>query len=157
MAEPAVNQAAAHIRLVAPADRAAWDALWRGYLSFYRADLPPAVTEHTWSALLDDASPVHGLVAEASAGGAARLVGLAHVVLHASTWSTAPSCYLEDLFVAPDYRGTGVAAALIAAVYTVADEQRAGAVYWLTQEYNGAARSLYDTVARRSSFVVYQR
>jgi hypothetical protein len=29
-------------------------------------------------------------------------------------------------------------------------------VYWLTQEYNGPARSLYDTVAHRTSFVVYR-
>lgn len=29
-------------------------------------------------------------------------------------------------------------------------------VYWLPQEYNGPARSLYDTVAHRTSFVVYR-
>jgi hypothetical protein len=29
-------------------------------------------------------------------------------------------------------------------------------VYWLTQEYNGPARSLYDTVAHRIWFVVYR-
>lgn len=42
-------------------------------------------------------------------------------------------------------------------MYAFAEEHDASGVYWLTQEYNAAARSLYDTVAHRSPFVVYQR
>src|SRR3712207_7730925 len=29
-----------------------------------------------------------------------RAVGLLHAVMHANTWSSAPVCYLEDLYVA---------------------------------------------------------
>jgi GNAT superfamily N-acetyltransferase len=96
---------------------------------------------------------VHGLVAVAGE----QLVGLAHLVLHDTTWATRPTCYLEDLFVGRGTRGTGVARQLIEAVYSFADRNDASGVYWLTQEYNSPARSLYDTVAHRSSFVVYQR
>lgn len=96
---------------------------------------------------------MHGLVAVAGD----RVIGLAHLVLHATTWATSVTCYLEDLFVDREVRGAGVGRALIAAVYAVADEHGASGVYWLTQEYNAPARSLYDTVAHRSSFVVYQR
>ncbi|WP_420122749.1 GNAT family N-acetyltransferase [Nakamurella sp.] len=134
-------------------DRSEWAALWRGYLAFYRAELTDDVTEHTWAALTDPAAPVHGLVAVA--GG--RVVGLAHVVLHATTWATRSTCYLEDLYVDRGVRGAGLGRALITAVYAFADEHEASGVYWLTQEYNAPARSLYDTVAHRSSFVVYQR
>jgi hypothetical protein len=45
----------------------------------------------------------------------------------------------------------------IKAVYAFADESGAAGVYWLTQEYNAPTRSLYDTLAHRTSFVVYQR
>jgi len=141
------------IRPVRPADRAGWEPLWQGYLAFYRADLPADVTEHTWTALTDPASTVHGLVAVTGD----RVIGLAHVVLHATTWATRVTCYLEDLFVDRSVRGAGVGRRLIEAVYEFADEHEASGVYWLTQEYNAPARSLYDTVARRSSFVVYQR
>lgn len=134
-------------------DRSEWAALWRGYLEFYRAELTDDVTEHTWAALTDPAAPVHGLVAVA--GG--RVVGLAHVVLHATTWATRSTCYLEDLYVERGVRGAGLGRALITAVYAFADEHEASGVYWLTHEYNAPARSLYDTVAHRSSFVVYQR
>ena len=54
-------------------------------------------------------------------------------------------------------RGTGHGPALIEAVYARADALGADRVYWHTQEYNGAARSLYDQVAHRTSFVVYER
>lgn len=141
------------VRRVAAGDHDAWVPLWRAYLAFYRAELPDQVYDHTWSALLDAAGPVHGLVAEV--GG--RVVGLAHVVLHASTWDTSPSCYLEDLYVDRTHRGGDVARALIEGVYRLADREGAATVYWLTQEYNGAARSLYDTVATKTSFVHYQR
>ena len=38
----------------------------------------------------------------------ARAIGLVHWLTHPSTWSAGPYCYLEDLFVHPDARGSGV-------------------------------------------------
>jgi GNAT superfamily N-acetyltransferase len=134
-------------------DRQAWEPLWHGYLEFYRAALTPEVTDGTWAALCDPSSPVHGLVAEQDD----HLVGLAHLIVHATTWARRPTCYLEDLYVAKPWRGQDIARRLIEAVYAFADESEAGSVYWVTQEYNAPARSLYDTLAHRTSFVVYQR
>ena len=141
------------IRPIRVADRERWEPLWHGYLDFYRAVLTPEVTEGTWAALCDPTSAVHGLVAEQED----HLAGLAHLVLHPTTWATHPTCYLEDLYVAKSWRGGDVAHRLIEAVYALADELGAASVYWLTQEYNAPARSLYDTLAHRTSFVVYQR
>ena len=98
-------------------------------------------------------SAVHGLVAEQED----HLAGLAHLILHPTTWATHPTCYLEDLYVAKQWRGAEVARRLMEAVYAFADESGPASVYWLTQEYNAPARSLYDTVAHRTSFVVYER
>jgi hypothetical protein len=50
-----------------------------------------------------------------------------------------------------------VARRLIEAVYAFADGFRPASVYWPIQEYNAPARSLYDTLAHRTSFVVYRR
>lgn len=141
------------IRPIQTEDREAWEPLWQGYLDFYRTTLTPEVTEQTWAALCDPSSTVHGLVAEHDH----QLVGLAHVIMHATTWATRPSCYLEDLYVAKQWRGQDIGRRLIEAVYAFADASGAGSVYWLTQEYNAPARSLYDTLAHRASFVVYQR
>ncbi len=94
-----------------------------------------------------------GLFAHDDAG---RGIGLAHCVVHATTWSRRQTCYLEDLFVAPVARGHDVGRGLLAAVKEAADARGADGVYWHTQQYNGRARSLYDQVGRSTSFIVYE-
>ena len=134
-------------------DHGEWQSLWQGYLRFYRSRLDPEVTELTWTRLLDPAQQPHGLVAELDG----RLVGFAHYLFHPSTWSRTDYCYLEDLFTAPEARGHGVGRALIEAVAAAAEAAGASRLYWHTQEFNAEGRALYDTLARRTSFIVYER
>ena len=141
------------IRPPRPEDRVQWQPLWDGYLRYYRTRLDPAITELTWTRLVDPGEQPHGLAAELPEG----LVGFATYLFHRSTWSQGPVCYLEDLFVLPYARGRGVARRLVEAVYAAADESGASTVYWHTQEFNAEGRALYDTLARRTSFIVYQR
>jgi GNAT superfamily N-acetyltransferase len=141
------------VRPLRAEDRDAWHPLWDAYLRFYRAELTPATTDDAFARLAEQRDGMFGLVAEADG----TLVGLAHVVVHPSTWTTDRYAYLEDLYVSAAGRGTGAGRALIEAVYARADELGAPHVYWHTQEYNGAARSLYDQVGHRTSFVVYER
>ena len=122
------------VRQLRPDDRVTWTELWAGYLRFYRAEV--------------------GLAAEADDG---TVVGLAHCVLHPSTWSRGGTCYLEDLYVDPGHRGTGAARALIEAAGEQGRAAGAETLYWHTQAFNGRARSLYDTVAQLTSFVHYER
>jgi GNAT superfamily N-acetyltransferase len=139
--------------LVAP-DFAAWERLWLAYLRFYRAEVTSAVTAATFRRLCDQTDGMIGLVATDEQHG---LVGLAHLVFHPSTWSADPYCYLEDLFVAPAVRGTGTARQLLEAAFAEAQRRGAARTYWETQEFNAPARSLYDQVANRTSFVIYER
>ena len=94
-----------------------------------------------------------GLLALDDAG---RGIGMANCVVHASTWSRQPKCYLEDLFVAPRRGATTSGAPCCVAVKEAGTERGADRVYWHTQQYNGRARSLYDQVGRPTSFVVYE-
>jgi GNAT superfamily N-acetyltransferase len=143
----------ATIRKAESKDEARWRALWAGYVSFYRAAVSEAVTAETWRRILDPASLIHCLVAER--GG--EVIGICNYVFHDSTWDTRQICYLQDLYVDPQKRGGGAAKALILACE--AEAQKAGAfrLYWQTQEYNAPARSLYDTIVPRSSFIVYRK
>lgn len=142
------------VRDLAPADRASWEVLWRGYLEFYGADVADDVTDLTFRRLVDpDEENTFCIVAERSGD----LVGIVQCVLHPSTWTAAPYCYLQDLFVAPDARDLGAGRALIEAVYARADTVGAARVYWLTHETNATARVLYDAVAVRSGFIQYRR
>lgn len=141
------------IRPIVTDDFGRWVVLWQGYLHFYRAQLSTSATRHTFNRLRAQSDDMFGFVAERGDS----LIGFAHGLLHPSTWSARPSCYLEDLFVDPSARGTGAARALIDAVAHDAGRRGAENVYWHTQEFNGAARSLYDRVANRMSWVVYVR
>lgn len=142
------------IRSVNEADRAAWDVLWQGYLAFYKVTLEPSVTEATWRRLIDPTEDMHALGA---IDGTGAMTGIVHYLYHPVTWSIAPRCYLEDLYVAGAARGTGAGRALIEAVYAAADARGADQVYWLTQADNDTARRLYDRIGRPTPFVKYQR
>ena len=130
-----------------------WRELWKGYLRFYRADANEAAVDNTWARLLSAEHGIHALVAECDG----QVVGLCHYLFHESTWKPEPTCYLQDLFVDSAARGGGIAKALILECEKKAQEGGASRLYWLTQEYNAAARSLYDTITPRSSFIVYRK
>jgi GNAT superfamily N-acetyltransferase len=130
-----------------------WHALWGGYLAFYRAELADDVTQAGFERLCGSADDMFGLLALDDGGVG---IGMANCVVHPATWSRQTSCYLEDLFVAPTARGGDVGRALIHAVRDEARRRECDRVYWHTQQYNGRARSLYDTVGRPTSFVVYE-
>jgi GNAT superfamily N-acetyltransferase len=141
------------IRMLQGGDWSDWEPLWAGYLRFYRAELSEETTSHTFARLSGDSPDMFGLIAvnEQDEG-----IGIAHCVVHPTTWSRRPYCYLEDLFVSPSARGTDLGRALLEEVKRVSVERGAGRLYWHTQQYNGRARSLYDQVAQPTSFVVYE-
>lgn len=134
-------------------DRAEWLALWNGYLAFYETSLDGETSASTFERLIDPRSGVHGVLARNDAGAA---VGLVHWLTHPATWTTTDYCYLEDLFVAPEARGSGTGRALIAHVRAWAERNGSAKVYWLTAEANSTARALYDRVADRTGMIHYQ-
>jgi hypothetical protein len=75
--------------------------------------LTPEVTEGTWATLCDPTSAVHGLVAEQED----QLAGLAHLVLHPTTWAHVPDLLPGRPLRRKQWRGCDVAKRLIAAVY----------------------------------------
>lgn len=144
------------IRPIQPADRAAWQPLWDGYNAFYgragETALPAAITEMTWARFFDAYEPVHALVAVAEDG---TLLGLVHYLFHRSTTRIEPTCYLQDLFTAPDARGRGIGRALIEGVYAAVRTAGGRRVYWQTHTTNTAGRALYERVARHDGFIIY--
>lgn len=141
------------VRSAKTEDETRWRELWAGYVKFYRGEVADDVTANTWKRILDPASNIDALVAEKDG----HVIGICNYVFHDHTWSTQQICYLQDLFVDPAARGGGAAKKLILACEEKAKEKNAFRIYWQTQEYNAAARSLYDTIVPRSSFIVYRK
>jgi GNAT superfamily N-acetyltransferase len=141
------------IRPVREDERAAWEPLWAGYLTFYKATIPAATTDVTWKRFHDEAEPMYLLGAYVDG----KLTGIVHYLFHRSTWTVGNYCYLQDLFVNADARGHGVGRKLIEAVYEKAKAAGASRVHWLTQFENARAQILYDEVADRSGFMQYRK
>jgi GNAT superfamily N-acetyltransferase len=143
------------VRPVKRGDRQAWQPLWDGYNAFYgrtaESALAPAITQVTWERFFDPDESVFALVAEADG----RLVGLTHYLFHRSTIRIELTCYLQDLFTDPAFRGQGIGRELIQAVYERAQQVGAKRVYWHTQDSNATGRLLYDKVAKHFGFIVY--
>jgi GNAT superfamily N-acetyltransferase len=133
-----------------PSERGRWNELWSAYQRFYEVDLPAEVSESSWQRI--HAGRIHGLGARDSTG---RLIGIAHFLYHEDSWSTAPACYLQDLYVDETARGSGCGRALIEAVNAAARAAAANGPYWLTHESNTVARRLYDRLARHQGFLQY--
>ena len=142
------------IRPLTHDDAADWRGLWTDYLAFYQTTVTDAVKTSTFARLLGtDPQDFNGLIALIEG----KPVGIAHYLFHRHAWKVENVCYLQDLYVAPEARGTGLGRALIEAVYARADAAGAPAVYWLTQDFNLTARQLYDRIAKVTPFIRYNR
>ena len=141
------------IRRAQESDRPEWERLYAAYADFYHVAQSATMRARVWGWIHDPAQAFGCFVAEGAAG---ALVGLAHFRPYALPLDASFGGYLDDLFVDPAARGSGVARALIGAV---ADEGRAQgwtALSWITAEDNAPARALYDTLANAARWKTYE-
>jgi GNAT superfamily N-acetyltransferase len=139
------------IRALQPTDRADWDRLYAGYAGFYKVTQTAAMRDTVWGWLHDPAHGTEGFVAVS--GGA--VVGLAHFRPFARPLSASVGGFLDDLFVDPDQRGSGVAAALLAALADEGRKRGWTVIRWITADNNYRARGLYDRVAEQTKWVTH--
>lgn len=78
-------------------------------------------------------------------------VGLALWFLTYSTWTGAPSLYLEDLFVAEAARGTGTGRALLTALAREAKALGCARMDWAVLDWNEKARAFYTHIGAHHS------
>jgi GNAT superfamily N-acetyltransferase len=146
--------AALHIRSLQAEDEGEWRRLWTLYLDYYESTVPEEVYTTTFSRLLSgEANEFAGLIALLDS----KPIGLTHYLFHRHCWKVENVCYLQDLVVDKDQRGTGMGRALIEEVYSKADEANCPSVYWMTQNFNDAGRRLYDRVGHLTPFIKYSR
>jgi len=63
-----------------------------------------------------------------------------------STFLGRPGLYLEDLYVSPGFRGTGVGKALLRHVARLAIERDCGRVEWAVLDWNEPAIKFYESI-----------
>jgi GNAT superfamily N-acetyltransferase len=140
------------IRALRCSDEAQWRALWAAYIAFQGGSVLPHVTDHTWARLTVSHPVLIGRVAEMDGA----VCGFSISLLHEGTWSTAPYCYLEDLYVAESMRGQGIGRALIEDLVQLRDQNGWQRLYWHTRGSNAVARKLYDRFTPADGDVRYR-
>jgi GNAT superfamily N-acetyltransferase len=139
MTHPAHN-----ITMVGPGDLPELLPLLRAYCDFYEVAPSDEALEALARALLDDPRR-EGLQLLARDDGG-RAVGFATLYWTWQTLSAARVGVMNDLYVAPEARGSGVAGALIDACVERCREHGATALIWQTARDNTRAQALYDRI-----------
>ena len=106
------------------------------------ADQVRATPEQLRTALFGPAPAVHALVAEDDE----QVVGFALWFLNFSTWQGVHGIYLEDLYVEPAHRGTGLGKALLQALAEIAVRRGYARLEWSVLDWNAPSIAFYRSL-----------
>ena len=141
------------VRTLGDKDFFSWLGLFEGYSEFYKSELTDQKALQVWSWVIDKNESLTGAVAVDDDG---QFVGFAHYREVPNTLTASRGLFLDDLFVSPDSRSTGVGRALIEFAKEYAAQHHLTTVQWLTAADNETAQRLYDDVATRTDWVTYE-
>ena len=141
-----------NIRSLTEADRDAWEHLYRGYAAYYKVETSSTKLDTLFSWLCDPEHVCEGLVADVSG----QLVGLAHFRAMPSPLRGANVGFLDDLFVDPKHRGQRVGEKILNKLKEISKSKGWNLIRWITHDDNVRAKSLYDRVAEKTSWELYE-
>jgi GNAT superfamily N-acetyltransferase len=130
--------------------------LLRAYCDFYRCAPSDAALLDLSRALLEN--PRLEGVQLIARDGEALAVGFATVFWSWDTTEASRIGIMNDLYVAPSDRGSGLADRLIAAALALCGERGAARLEWQTAHENSRAQAVYDRVGGvREPFIVFTK
>lgn len=134
------------VREATPADVPDILRLIRELAAYEREPDAVETTEALLQTWLFESDPVASvLVAEA----ADRVVGIALWFRTYSTWTGVPGIYLEDLYVEPGQRGSGLGKALLASLARIAVDRGYRRVEWAVLDWNTPSIEFYEALGAR--------
>lgn len=130
----------------------AWLTVYRFYADHYQVTLTDSSAATTWGWLMDAKHPLKGIAAVDEG----RLVGLAHYRAMPNPLRGANIGFLDDLVVRPEERGGDAAKLLLKELKSIGKQEQWSKIRWITRENNYRARSLYDHVASKTDWAMYE-
>lgn len=142
------------VSFVSADDRPEWRVLFEGYAEFYKSPLTDKIADQVWNWLMDPDHVFEGLMVRDEQN---KALGIAHVRACPRSLSGCDIGFVDDMFVAPDARGSGAADALVARLQELAQERGWPSLRWITQHFNERGRAFYDRyTGGPSDFIMYQ-
>jgi GNAT superfamily N-acetyltransferase len=135
------------LRAAEPKDLPAIVGLIRELAAFEKlAHLLQVTPESLRTHLFGERPVVEALVAEVAATDEHTVVGFALYFTNFSTFLGKPGLYLEDLYVRPAQRGSGIGRALLQRLAAIAVQRDYGRFEWSVLDWNQGAIGFYESM-----------
>ena len=134
-------------------DKRDWKRLYLGYADFYKMPMNDNILNTVWSWIFDEKNKFYALGVISPEG---KLVGFMHFREMPSPLRGSLIGFLDDLYVHPDHRGSGVVQSLFKELKSLAEKKDWPYVRWITASDNHRARAVYDKISGTIDFVTYQ-
>lgn len=136
------------IRTAIPGDEDEIVAMVRELAEYERAaDLAIATPENFRDALFGAHPAVFAHIAQTARG---EVAGFALWFKNFSTWQGKHGIYLEDLYVRPQFRGSGIGQALMAELAVLCESAGYPRFEWWVLDWNESARNVYHHLGAES-------
>ena len=140
------------IRHIQLKDKEQWKELYKGYADFYKVEMNDKILQTVWSWLHDKNHELNGLVYEVDE----NIVGLAHYRRMPRPLKGQDIGFLDDLYVDPRHRGQKIGEKILHKLKEISKSKGWNLVRWITRSGNLRAKSLYDRVAEKTTWEVYE-
>ena len=140
------------IREIQLKDKEQWKELYKGYANFYKVEMNIQILEKVWSWLHNENHELNGIVYEIDE----NIVALAHYRRMPRPLKGQDIGFLDDLFVEPIHRGKKIGEKLLNELKNISKSKEWGLIRWLTRDDNLRAKALYDRVAKKTSWDLYE-
>ena len=135
------------------ADKEQWQLLYCEYADFYQMSMNEGILESVWSWIFDKNNKFYAIGVKSTDD---ILIGFMHYRDMPSPLRGTIVGFLDDLYVHPDYRGSGAVQALFRELRKISKQNGWPYVRWITATDNHRARSVYDKISNTIDFVTYQ-
>lgn len=130
-----------------------WLDLFAGYCNFYEVDITDEKALRVWSWISDKN---HELSGAAALDDDRNLVGFVHYREVPHTLTAGRGLFLDDIYVKPEARNTGVGHALMEFAQEYAREHQLGSIELVTKPDNKEAQKLYEDLGARTEWLTYE-
>ena len=140
------------VREIQLKDKEQWQELYKGYANFYKVEMNNQILETVWSWLHDKNHELNGIVYEIDG----NIVAFAHYRRMPRPLKGKDAGFLDDLFVEPIHRGKKIGEQLLNELKKISKSKGWDLIRWITHNDNLRAKNLYDRVAEKTHWDLYE-
>ena len=140
------------IRNLLPKDKDQWEKLYGDYANFYKVKMNDKILNTLWNWVNDKNHEIEAIVYEVDG----NIVAFAHYRRMPRPLKGQDIGFLDDLFVDPDHRGQKIGEKILNELKKISKTKGWNLIRWITRDDNIRVKSLYDKIAEKTSWNLYE-